>query len=134
MTNKLINISELAALVDGDWCGQDVAVCNLGDVRTAGPGMLAYIDSERKTKAISQTKASALIVPRGIRPLPLPTIEVSNPALAAAIIHNFLLSKEFVASGIDSRAVIGSGCIIQEDVSVAPMVVIGDKVKFTINM
>jgi UDP-3-O-[3-hydroxymyristoyl] glucosamine N-acyltransferase len=129
MTNKLINISELAALVDGELRGEDVAVCDLGDVRTAGAGMLAYIDSKRKTKEISQTKASALIVPKDIGPLPLPTIEVANPALAAAIIHNFLLSKEFVAAGIDTRAVIGSGCTIQEDVSVAPMVVVGDKVQ-----
>lgn len=129
MAKRWVNISELATLVGGTWFGEDVAVYALADITGAVAGQLAYIDDGRKLAAAAETKASALIVPREVGPLALPGISVANPTWAAAVIHNHLLKKEFVASGIDSRAVVGENCSIAEDVSIAAMVTIGQGVK-----
>lgn len=129
MDKGLINISELAALVDGELHGEDVAVSGMADFNTAVTGQLAYIDNSRKITTVADTGASALIVPKDVGLLALPTITVTNPAWAAAVIHNHLLVKEFIATGIDQRAVVGAHCSIPEDVAIAAMVVIGDRVK-----
>ena len=129
MAKRWVNISELAALVDGKWHGEDVAVHDLADVNTAVAGQLAYIDDGRKIAVVTETKASALIVPRDADHLALPIIKVANPTWAAAVIHNHLLEKEFVATGIDQRAVVGGNCSIPEDVSIAAMVMVGERVQ-----
>jgi UDP-3-O-[3-hydroxymyristoyl] glucosamine N-acyltransferase len=129
MAKKKVNISELAALVDGECQGEDVAVHGLADLAGAGTGQLAYIDDSRKLAKASESSASALIVPRDAKQVSLPVIKVSDPVWAAAVIHNYLLDKDFVVSGIDSRAVVGEDCSIPEDVAVAPLVVIGDRVQ-----
>ena len=130
MDKRLVNISELAALVAGDWHGEDVAVSGMADVNIAVAGQIAYIDNSRKITALAETKASALIVPMDVAPSTLPIIKVANPAWAAAVIHNHLLTKKFVATGIDPRAVVGAHCSIPEDVAIGAMTVIGDRVQF----
>jgi UDP-3-O-[3-hydroxymyristoyl] glucosamine N-acyltransferase len=129
MEKRWVNISELAALVDGEWHGEDVAVYDLANVDTAVTGQLAYIDDSRKITAAAVTKASALIVPMDVGQLALSIIKVANPIWAAAVIHNHLLRKEFVAAGIDPRAVVGANCSIPEDVTIAALVVVGDRVR-----
>ncbi len=129
MGKKPVNISELAALVDGEWHGEDVAVNDLADINTAAAGQLAYIDDRRKITAAAQTRASALIVPGDVGSLSLPVIKVSNPAWAAAVIHNHLLRKEFVGAGIDQRAVVGADCLIPEDITIMATAVIGARVQ-----
>jgi len=126
MDKRWINISELAALVNGEWQGDDVAICELTGFATAVKGQLAYIDDIRKIEAAAESNASALIVPRDIGQLALPVIKVTDPVWAAAVIHNYLLKRDFVASGIDSKAVVGGNCSIPMDVSIAALVVIGD--------
>ncbi|MEN8134982.1 MAG: UDP-3-O-(3-hydroxymyristoyl)glucosamine N-acyltransferase [Thermodesulfobacteriota bacterium] len=130
MDKRWVNISELAALVDGEWHGEDVAVYDMADVNLAVAGQLAYIDSSRKMTAVAETNATALIVPMDCVPLALPIIKVPNPAWAAAVIHNHLLTSEFVATGIDQRAAVGADCSIPEDVAVGAMAVVGDRVQF----
>jgi UDP-3-O-[3-hydroxymyristoyl] glucosamine N-acyltransferase len=130
MDKRLVNISELAALVGGEWHGEDVAVCGLADVNIAVAGQIAYIDSSRKITAAAETKASALIVPMDVAEPALPIIKVANPVWAAAVIHNNLLAEEFVATGVDQRAVVGADCSIPEDVAIGAMAVVGDRVQF----
>ncbi|MDF1577568.1 MAG: UDP-3-O-(3-hydroxymyristoyl)glucosamine N-acyltransferase [Desulfurivibrionaceae bacterium] len=129
MNKKKLRISVLAALVDGEWRGEDVAVQELADLAGAGVGQLAYIDDIRKMAAAAECSASALIVPLAAEELSLPVIKVSDPAWAAAVIHNHLLSKDFVARGVDARAVVGEGCSIPDEVSVGPLALIGDRVQ-----
>jgi UDP-3-O-[3-hydroxymyristoyl] glucosamine N-acyltransferase len=57
-----------------------------------------------------------------------PVIEVANPDLAAALIHNFLLAEDFTGKGIHDSAVIGVDCQISEQVTICPQVSIGDRV------
>jgi UDP-3-O-[3-hydroxymyristoyl] glucosamine N-acyltransferase len=128
MVKKWVNISELAVLVDGAWQGEDVAVCDLADFKTAVAGQLAYITDIRKI-SMEGTGASALIVPKDVGPLSLPIIKVSDPTLAAALIHNYLLAKEFVATGIDPRSAVGKNCLIAAEVAISAMVVVGDRVE-----
>ncbi|MCA1765946.1 MAG: UDP-3-O-(3-hydroxymyristoyl)glucosamine N-acyltransferase [Desulfobulbaceae bacterium] len=129
MNKRKVNISELAALVDGEWRGEDVAVDGLADLADAGAGQLAYIDDIRKMKAAAECSASALIVPLDAGQLSLPVIKVADPAWAAAVIHHHLLHQDFDDAGIDPKAIVGEGCSIAGAVAVAPLVVIGDRVE-----
>ena len=129
MGRKWIKISELASLVNGEWQGhEDVEICDMADLNSVQEGQIAFLDNKRMIREAEGSRATALIVPNDMEDLALPVIKVKNPAWAAAVIHNYLLKKDFVATGIDARAVIGSGCSIAEDVSIGPLAVIGDGV------
>lgn len=128
MAKRWVKISVLAELVAGDWQGEDIEIYDLADFNTAVAGQLAYIDHGRRIGEDEKTGASALIVPLGVGKLKMPVIKVDNPAWAAAVIHNHLLAVEFVATGIDQRAVVGDNCRIAEEVSISALVAIGDGV------
>jgi UDP-3-O-[3-hydroxymyristoyl] glucosamine N-acyltransferase len=127
MNKRWVNISVLAALVDGEWLGEDVAVHGLADVNSAVTGQLAYIDKSRRIAAAAATRASALIVPLTAGELALPVIRVADPTWAAAVIHHYLLAEEFVAAGIDPSVVVGADCSIPENVTIGARVVIGER-------
>lgn len=129
MKKKWVNISELAALVDGEWHGEDLAIYDVADINAAVDGQLAYVDDSRKITQDRVIGASALIVPMDFSLSSLPIIKVADPTWAVAVIHKYLLAKEFVVTGIDQRAVVGANCSIAEDIAIAAMVVIGERVK-----
>jgi len=130
MVKKWLNISKLAALVEGEWQGEeDVAVCALADIDEASEGQLAYLGRSQNIEAALTTGASALIISRDCTKPQLPVIIVDDPVLAAAVIHNHLLEKEFVAIGVHEQAVVGNDCTIPAEVSIGPMAVLGERVK-----
>jgi len=130
MAENWVNISELAALVGGEWQGdEDIAVCTLADIDKGTEGQLAYLERGRNIDDASGTGASALIIPRGCVKPQLPVIIVDDPVWAAAVIHNHLLEKAFVARGVHGQAVVGDDCIVPEDVSIEPLAVLGNRVR-----
>lgn len=130
MTADRKKIAELAPLVDGEIFGDpDIYVRDVKDIDSAGEGDISFIAEAKYRDKLSSTSASAVIIPRGIEPHGKTVIQVKDPYLASAIIHNFFLKREFEARGIDQRAIIGIDCDIESEVSIAANVVIGDRVK-----
>ncbi|MBU0486048.1 MAG: UDP-3-O-(3-hydroxymyristoyl)glucosamine N-acyltransferase [Proteobacteria bacterium] len=123
-------VSELAEMVHGEFVGSmDPEIFGLDDIESSGPGQISFITDHKRIDQLSQTSASAVIVPMFVERADKPLIRVRNPYLAAAVVHNFFLVKPFGANGIDQLASIGRDCTIPAEVSIGPMVVIGDRVR-----
>ncbi len=126
MKSARYSLESLASIVDGEVTGDgSVEISALNGLEQAGPGEITFILSARQLDALAASGASACIVPRDVGTVPLPAIRVSDPNLAAAVIHNHLLSRPFVATGIHATAVVGEGSEIATEVSVGPRVCIG---------
>ena len=127
---KTATLQELAELVNGKVSGDDQLVISaLNSLDLAVEGELTFIVTARMADRLSTTRASACIVPTGLENVDLPLIQVANPDLAAARIHNYLLAGDFTASGVHPSAVIGNDCRISEQVTICPQVSIGNRVR-----
>jgi UDP-3-O-[3-hydroxymyristoyl] glucosamine N-acyltransferase len=129
--DKLETLQALAAMVDG------IAVGDLGRqfsgieaIDSAGPEHITFLVKAKEAHLLESTGAGAAIVPRNVPgPPTLPLIQVADPYLAAAIIHNHFLAAPFVATGVHVRAVIGEKCVLGEEISIGPMAVLGNRVQ-----
>ncbi len=127
---KTASLKELADLVQGTVSGDELLeITALNSLDLARQGELTFINSIRLRDRLADTAASACIVPDSLDEAPMPVIRVNNPDLAAALIHNYLLAEDFVATGIHDSAVIGSKVKISDQVSIGPQVSIGDRVE-----
>jgi UDP-3-O-[3-hydroxymyristoyl] glucosamine N-acyltransferase len=126
---KSATLQELAKLVSGTVSGDSqLKITGLNSLELAGEGEVSFIVSEKMKDALGQTKASACIVPQGLAEVELPVIRVTNPDLAAAVIHNFLLEEAFTAGGIHPNAVIGQDCFLSAEITIKDQVSIGNRV------
>lgn len=123
-------LEELARLVQGEVVGDGgVRITGFNSVDLAEKDELTFITSSKLVEKLTGSRAGGCIVPRMIEGLDLPQIIVVDPDLAAAIIHNHLLARPFVAGGIHEQAVLGDGCDIAEEVTIGPFVCIGNRVR-----
>ena len=124
-------LQALAALVDGLVVGDNGSLYSgLSALDSAGPSEITFLAKAKEARQLESTKAGAAIVPRNLAgPGQLPLIQVDDPYLAAAIIHNHFLAEPFVASGIHPRAVIGDDCILGKAISIGPLAVLGNRVR-----
>ncbi len=126
---KTATLGELAALVNGKVIGNSLLrVTSLNSLDLAESGQLTFINSIKLADKLIGSKASASIVPSNYLEADIPLLQVENVDLASARIHNYLLEEEFQATGIHDRAVIGADCSISEQVSIAALAGIGDRV------
>ena len=122
-------LQQLADLVGGSVVGDpQLVVRGLNGIEQAGPGEITFLLDTRKLPLPDGCRASACIVPTGCAPLAMSTLVTDQPAVAAARIHAFLLEQPFAARGVHPSAVVGSDCRIPEEVSVGPLVCLGDRV------
>lgn len=122
-------LQELASLVDGELSGNpDLQIRGLNGLEYAAADEITFITSEKKADELTGCKAGAVIVPRMEIDIDMPCIKVENPDLAAAVIHNHFLRKDFQAKGILQPTCMGENCHIPEKVTIGPMVSIGDRV------
>ncbi len=122
-------LQQLADLVGGSVVGDpQLVVRGLNGIEHAGPGEITFLLDTRKLPLPDSCRASACIVPTDCPPLSMPTIATDQPAVAAARIHALLLARPFAARGVHPSAVIGSDCRIPAQVSIGPLVCLGDRV------
>jgi len=119
-------LAELAHLVGGEVVGDGTtAIAGVSDLSSAVAGQLTFLTHEKNITQLDGSQATAAVVPRCQREFSRPVIQVEDPNLAFALIHNLFLAKPFAAGGIDPRAVIGPGCQIPSEVTIGPSVVLG---------
>ena len=127
---KSCTLDELAGLVEGEVIGDGkLLVSGLNGIEYAVAGEITFITNAKKAGQLAGCKAAACIVPLECDELNLPCIKVRNPDLAAALVHNHLLEKKFAALGVLQPTHIGKDCRIPGEVTIGPMVCIGDRVK-----
>ncbi len=128
--DKAVTIQQLADLAQGELIGNGgLKIHALEALDTAGPGTISFLAQAKNAAALETTRASAVIVPLAIESAAMPIIRVRDPYLAAALIHTHLLETPFVATGVHPTAFVGADTIVPEQISIAPLVVIGQRVR-----
>ena len=123
-------LQELAQVVSGDVVGDgSIKITGFNSIELADTDELTFITSGKLAEKAANSQAGACIVPRGVEKFSIPQIVVDDPDLAAATIHNYLLDRSFVATGIHERAVIGDDCQIADKISIGPLVSVGNRVR-----
>ena len=132
MTEKETTVGALAEMVKGQVVG-DSSVCIRGFAPMDGAGVadITFLAKAGKASLLASTQAGAVIVPMGVEQQAggTPFIQVKDPYLAVAIIHNYFLARPFVAKGVHPRAYVGENCQLGQEISIAPLAVIGNRVK-----
>lgn len=132
MIEQTMTVAALSALVDGVIVGDEsLVIRNFAPLESAGPGDITFLVKAKDIGRLNDTGATAAIVPLGVESCDtLTVIRVRDPYLAAALIHKRFLEQPFVAKGIHPRAYVGDNCQLNEQqVTVGPLAVIGDRVK-----
>ncbi len=130
MKKKTLCLADIAEMVGGELVGEGSAfISNLTSLDAAGPEDLTFLVKNSESDRLVQSQAGAALVPVSFSTITaIPVIKVKDPYLASALVHNYLLKKPFHAKGIHPRAFIGSDCQIAAEVTIGPLVAIGDRV------
>ncbi|MDH4320736.1 MAG: UDP-3-O-(3-hydroxymyristoyl)glucosamine N-acyltransferase [Desulfobulbaceae bacterium] len=129
MVNKSATLAALAAMVDGEVCGDpNTVVHGLADIEGAEAGEITFVVKAAKLALLAGCRATAVIVPRDAGDLDRPAIKVRDPYLAGALIQHYFLAAPFVATGVHPMAHVGNGCVLPEQISIGPMAVLGYRV------
>jgi UDP-3-O-[3-hydroxymyristoyl] glucosamine N-acyltransferase len=127
---KSFTLQELADLVGGTVSGNPALLLSgFSGIESAGSDEITYAVTRRMAGRLSASRAGAAIIPADCEDPGIPSIRVANPDFAAAVIHNHFLAAPFTAQGIDPSAQIGRDCHIPAEVSIGPLVCIGDRVR-----
>lgn len=127
---KSITLREVASLVKGELVGDaDRIISNFAPIETASDGDITFFVKANKPEDLQDVKATVVIVPMTVEEAQCAVIRVKDPYLASAIIQNYLLKEDFRSKGIHPDANVGKDCQLSEEITVGPMVVIGDRVK-----
>ncbi len=131
MTEKEFSVEVLATLVGGLVSGDKaVIIGGVAPLDAAGPTDISFLAKAKQAELLQTTRAGAVLVPPGVAgKAGVPLIEVKDPYMAVAIIHNHFLAKPFVAKGLHPRACVGQDCQLGQEISVGPLAVLGDRVK-----
>lgn len=130
MEHKEITVSGLAEMVGGKVIGSgDIAITGFAPLDGANAQDISFLVKAKMSSLLSATGAGAVLVPPGIEgEYTASLIEVRDPNLAGAIIHNFFLEEPFVAKGVHDRAVVGDGCRLGDAITIGALTVVGDRV------
>jgi UDP-3-O-[3-hydroxymyristoyl] glucosamine N-acyltransferase len=127
---KSVSLRQLAELVQGELVGNgEVQIHELNALETAGPGAISFLAQAKNEVSLATTAASAVVVPMAIEAAAMPIIRVRDPNLAAALVHTYLLATPFLATGVHPKAHVGVETVVPDQISIAPLAVIGQRVR-----
>lgn len=123
------SLFELARLVSGVVAGDgNVEIIGIAGLEDAKTGEISFIATNRGLETASQSQASALVVPVNAPDLDKPVIKVPNPRLAFAQLLDYFAPKKEFKPGIHPSVQTGRD-FKAEEVSIGPLVSIGDQVQ-----
>ncbi|MEA3485729.1 MAG: UDP-3-O-(3-hydroxymyristoyl)glucosamine N-acyltransferase [Candidatus Aerophobetes bacterium] len=129
------SLEELAKLVQGKVKGdKKVRIYGVGSAEDAKEGQITFAVSDKFLNKASESQASAVLVPSGIKEFPKPVIQVKNPRLAFAKVLELFAPQAQRFSGVHPTAIIGRNVKIGKDVVTGPYVVIGNETKLNDNV
>jgi UDP-3-O-[3-hydroxymyristoyl] glucosamine N-acyltransferase len=126
---RTCTLRQLADLVGGRVEGDpDTLIHGLNGIDYAQAGEITFVLHTKQLPLPASCQATACIAPTDAGPQALPLILTEQPSVAAARIHAYLLAQPFQAQGIHSSAVVGADCVIPQEVTIGPLVCLGDRV------
>ncbi len=122
-----MRLSELAAKVGGELIGRgDIDIRGVAGIGQAQDGDITYLSDERHLKDLETCHASAVIVPKALPGLPVPSVVVKNPRYAFAMALRLFHDKPYTSGGISERAVIDKNVVLGTELTIHPFAVICD--------
>ena len=127
---KMPSLFELARMVRGVVAGDgNVEIIGIAGLEDAKAGDISFVATNRVLETALQSQATALVVPADTPPLEKPVIKVPNPRLAFAQLLGFFAPKKEFKPGIHPSVQTGRDLDAKaEEVSIGPLVCIGDEV------
>src|SRR5688572_22001365 len=124
-------LRDLAQLVHGQLLGEgQTPIHGAAVLRDVQAGQITFIDQAEKLPQLTQTAASAAIVPNGTNIDSLPAIAVSDVHAAfAAVYCHFYPRRTRQRLGVSPAAHVSPTARVAEDVEIHPGAVIGDEVE-----
>ena len=121
-----ITLREIAERLEGELAGDhgDIVISGVASLRDAVPGHISFLAHRRYLKDLQETRASAVVLPKGVSFDRLPSIRVDDPYFAFAQLLHLFYDLPYQARGIDERAIVGSRVHIGRDVTIYPYVYI----------
>jgi UDP-3-O-[3-hydroxymyristoyl] glucosamine N-acyltransferase len=121
-----MTLDEIAKAVGGEIVGnRGLVITGLNSLNDAGPSEISFFSDRRYEESLRTTRAGALLISHKTGLFKGPQIIVSNAELAYAKVATLLAPPVSRHSGISQRAVIHEESHIGKDVSVYPMVYVG---------
>lgn len=118
--------SRLGLELQGD---PNVRLRHVATIEKAAPGDLTFLNNPGYLACLRDTGASTVILkPEHAAQCPATVLLADDPYLAYARAARILFPDSPGAAGVHPSAVIGEGCRIDATASIAPQVVLGDRV------
>ncbi len=127
---RSVSLADLAAIVGGTLNGDPkLLIDNAWPLDSARAGTITLVDHEDRLRLLEESSASAVVIPRGVTPPDLPSIEVEDvhAAFILMVVHFRPIRTEQV-TGIHPTATVASSAKLGKEVSIAPGAVIGERV------
>jgi UDP-3-O-[3-hydroxymyristoyl] glucosamine N-acyltransferase len=125
----MILLGQLAVLVGGELAGDpECVISGAGPLDKAVEGQITFAEKGSGLRRVAETKAAAVIVPRGFSHPEVNLIRTDNPRLAFAQALNLIYPQARPEERRHPTAIIGKKCTIGKDASIAAGVVLGDNV------
>jgi UDP-3-O-[3-hydroxymyristoyl] glucosamine N-acyltransferase len=113
----VLTLSELVRWVDGDIVrgGLDLSLTGMASLDAAGPHDVSFLGNEKYYGQFLETKAAAVIVPRGVTDGPdgAAIVAVENPTLAfSVVVRHFAAATRQFTPGIHPRAFVDPTAVL----------------------
>ena len=123
-------VGEIAVLIGGRVMGDPtMVVTGVASLASAGPGDIAFIETDQQMEQAMASSAGCLIVPAIVRSGARTLLQVKHPKLAFAEVVEIFHPPTGPAPGIHPSAIIGQGVQLGEGIRIGPHVVIEANVK-----
>ena len=133
----MLTVGELVGTLGGELLAgrAETPLSGVNSLADAGEGELSFFGNPKYLGALRQSRASAVLVPRGFQPpdgfpAALALVAVDNPSLAfARLLERFAPPVMADVPGVAPTAVLGRGVRLGEGVSIQPYAVIEEGVE-----
>ena len=123
-----LSLKKIANLVDGNVIGNDSLIIEgINSLDAAAQGEISFFADRKYKESLRKTKASAIIVSEENLLFKGPQVVVSNPALAYAKVASIFAPPVPRYPGISEQAVLHDSARIGKDVSIYPLVYVGEE-------
>ncbi len=123
-----LSLKKIASLVGGNVIGNDSFIIEgINSLDTAAQGEISFFADRKYKESLRKTKASAIIVSEENLLFKGPQVVVSNPVLAYAKVASIFAPPVPRYPGISEQAVLHDSTRIGKDVSIYPLVYVGEE-------
>ena len=123
-----LSLKKIASLVGGNVIGNDSFIIEgINSLDAASQGEISFFADRKYKESLRKTKASAIIVSEENLLFKGPQVVVSNPALAYAKVASIFAPPVPRYPGISEQAVLHDSTRIGKDVSIYPLVYVGEE-------